>query len=119
MDVLQDAKRVVSAHYDAISSSAPETVASALALNTASDWHWRGMHPFHEQHGAEAVASTFWAPLMSSLTNIQRRQDVFFAGRNMIDGFESVWVVSMGHLLALFDEPFLGISPTRKIVMLR
>jgi len=119
MDELQNAKRVVLAHYDAIASATPETMAAALATSTSPDWHWRGMHPFHERHGAEDVASSFWSPLSRSLTSIQRRQDVFFAGRNMIDGFESVWVSSMGHLLALFDQPFLDIPATRKIVMLR
>ena len=119
MDVLQDAKRVVLAHFDAIASASSETMATALAKQTAPDWHWRGMHPFHEQHGAEDVAEVFWSPLSQSLTSIQRRQDVFFSGKNMIDDFEGVWVVSMGHLLALFDQPFLGIPPTRKIVMLR
>jgi predicted ester cyclase len=119
MDDLQTAKAVVLAHYEAIASASHETVGAALAANTSSDWHWRGMHPFHERHGAEAVAETFWSPLLSSLKSVQRRQDIFFAGRNQIDGFESVWVASMGHLLALFDAPFLGIRPTRKIVMLR
>ena len=119
MDVLQDAKRVVLDHYAAIAVASPDTIAPSLAANTAPDWHWRGVHPFNERHGAEAVAGTFWAPLMASLKHIQRRQDVFFAGHNGVGDKGSVWVVSMGHLLALFDAPFLGIAPTRKIVMLR
>ena len=119
MDVLQDAKRTVLAHYEAIASATPDTMTAALARHTSSDWHWRGMHPFHEQHGAKDVAEIFWSPLSQSMTSIQRRQDVFFAGKNMIDGFEGVWVASMGHLLALFDRPFLGVAPTRKIIMLR
>lgn len=119
MGDLQSAKAVVLAHFDAIASATPNTVVSALGANTAPNWHWRGMHPFHEQRGAADVANTFWSPLLSSLKSVQRRQDIFFAGRNQIDDFEGVWVASMGHLLALFDEPFLGIAPTRKIVMLR
>jgi predicted ester cyclase len=50
---------------------------------------------------------------------MQRRMDVFFAGRNFIDDGASVWVCSMGHLMGLFDEPWLGIKPTGKIIMLR
>ena len=49
----------------------------------------------------------------------QRRQDIFFAGRNRVDGERTTWVVSMGHLLGLFDEPFLGMHPTRKSTFLR
>ncbi len=44
---------------------------------------------------------------------------MFFAGRSEIDGFESVWVVSMGHLMGLFDKPWLGIPPTGKMAFLR
>ena len=41
------------------------------------------------------------------------------AGLNETDGFRSVWVVSMGHLIGLFDEAWLGIAPTRKMAFLR
>ena len=115
----QAEKAVVSACHDALSGATPETVAGILAAHTHSGWHWRGMHPFHEQHGADAVAGAFWAPFLGSMTRVQRRPDIFMAGQNEIDGFESVWVVSMGHLMALFDRPWLGIRPTGRIVMLR
>jgi hypothetical protein len=41
------------------------------------------------------------------------------AGRNEIDGEASVWVASMGHLMGLFDRPWLGIRPTGRVAMLR
>ncbi|MDP5359283.1 MAG: ester cyclase [Paracoccaceae bacterium] len=109
----------VRAHSDALAKATPETVAHALGEHTSADWHWRGMHPFYEQHGAKAVADSFWAPFLRAMTNVQRRQDMFFAGHNEIDGFASVWVVSMGHLMGLFDAPFIGIKPNRRIAMLR
>lgn len=112
-------KRLVLDHYDALAGANAASVATALAERTAPDWHWRGMHPFHEQRGAGAVAAAFWAPLLSAMTRVQRRQDIFFAGLNEIDGFASVWVVSMGHLMGLLDAPFLGIPATRRIAMLR
>lgn len=112
-------KALVRAHHDVLAKATPETVASALAVHTSADWHWRGMHPFYEQKGAEAVAASFWAPFLTAMTKVQRRQDIFFAGHNEIDGFTSVWVVSMGHLMGLFDAPFIGIKPTQRIAMLR
>ncbi|WP_019954197.1 nuclear transport factor 2 family protein [Yoonia vestfoldensis] len=112
-------KAVVRAHHASQSAATVDTIGAALAQHTAPDWHWRGMHPFHEQTAAEAVAQTFWQPFLRAMAHVQRREDVFFAGRNQIDDFTSVWVVSMGHLMALFDAPFLGIQPTRRIVMLR
>ena len=39
---------------------------------------------------------------------MQRRQDIFIAGTNEISGEE--WVMSMGHLMGLFDQDFLGFA---------
>ncbi|WP_371809001.1 ester cyclase [Ruegeria sp. HKCCD7255] len=80
---------------------------------------WRGFHPFGELTGPDAPAEKFWTPLRLSLTRMQRRQDIFFAGRNELDGFTGTWVVSMGHLMGLFDRPWLGIAPTGKMTFLR
>ncbi len=115
----QEEKALVRAHYDALTKATPQTVASVLAERTSADWHWRGMHPFYEQHGAAAVADSFWAPFLTAMTKVQRRQDIFIAGRNEVDDFQSVWVISMGHLMGLFDAPFMGIKPNRRIAMLR
>lgn len=115
----QSEKALVRAHYDALAKATPATVADVLAARTSPDWHWRGMHPFYEQYGAQAVADSFWSPFLTSMSPLQRRQDMFIAGRNEIDDFQSVWVVSMGHLMGLFDAPFLGIKPNRRITMLR
>lgn len=115
----QAEKAVVLAHHAAIATATAETVEAQLALHTHADWHWRGMHPFHEQTGAGAVAAAFWSPFLAAMSPVQRRMDIFLAGRNEIDGFQSVWVVSMGHLMGLFQRPFLGIRPTGRLTMLR
>ena len=94
-------------------------LSDVLGRYTSPDYFWRGFHPFNEIRGAGDVASQFWQPLRASLTNLQRREDIFFAGQNEIAGHEGVWVVSMGHLMGLFDQAWLGIPPTRKIAMLR
>ena len=113
------AKQLVLDHYAAVQSATSETVEDVLKQNTAPDWHWRGMHPFHEQYGATAVAQTFWQPYLTAMSRVQRRQDIFFANENSLDGEPGIWVVSMGHMMSLFDKPFLGIPPTRRITMLR
>lgn len=119
MTDFQSEKTLVLAHYAALAQATPDSVASILAERTSADWHWRGFHPFHEQRGAGAVAASFWSPFLAAMARVQRRQDVFFAGANSLDGEASVWVVSMGHLMGLLDAPFLGIPATRKIAMLR
>ena len=119
MTDFQAEKAVVRDYHAALAAADVATVAGVLERFTAPDWHWRGMHPFHEQHAAAAVAERFWVPLMSAMTGLQRRPDIFMAGLNEINGFRGRWVVQMGHLMGLFDHPWLGIRPTGKIAMLR
>jgi hypothetical protein len=119
MTDLQAAKALVRAHHQALAGADPTRAAEALGRHAAPGWHWRGMHPFHEQWGPEAVAEAFWQPFLRAMTRVQRRPDIFMAGLNEIDGFQGVWVASMGHLMALFDRPWLGIRPTGRIVLLR
>ncbi len=119
MTDFQTEKQIVRTYHADLAKASPETVGDVLARHVSPDWHWRGMHPFHEQHGPQAVAEVFWQPFLTAMTRVQRRADIFMAGLNEIDGFEGRWVVQMGHLMALFDRPWLGILPTGKIVMLR
>jgi predicted ester cyclase len=115
----QQEKAVVRACQAALDAATDESLATVLAAHTTGDYLWRGYHPFGALSGADTVAKTFWRPLKDALRHLQRREDIFFAGTNEMDGHASVWVVSMGHLLGLFDAPWLGIRPTGKLVMLR
>jgi len=119
----QKAKRRVLQFYSELDNAAPSQIADVLAQYTPTDYQWQGFHPFNDLTGPEAVAEQFWLPLRTSLQRLQRRQDIFMAGHNCLPIDEtqddSVWVVSMGHLMGLFDAPWLGIPATRRIVMLR
>jgi predicted ester cyclase len=112
-------KQIVMSFLSALHASNAGHETDVMAQFCTSDMRWRGYHPFGELTGPETVAARFWAPLRRAVTQLRRRPDVFFAGRNEIDGFQSVWVVSMGHLYGLFDQPWLGIPPTGKMVFLR
>jgi len=50
---------------------------------------------------------------------MQRRMDIFLVGKNEMDGFQSTWVMSMEHLMGLFDQDWLGIPCTGKMAFLR
>lgn len=118
MTMIQDAKAVVQRFHAAL--DAPDAdLEQVLQTHTDANFVWRGFHPFNEMTAPSQVATDFWRPLRQSLTSLQRRQDIFFAGTNQMDDFSSVWVVSMGHLMGLFDEAFCSIPPTGKIAMLR
>jgi hypothetical protein len=117
MSKYQASKTIVRNYFDAMENAAPRTVTAVLKEFTGEDYRWRGVYPFREQHGADVVAETFWAPLMKSLTRMQRRQDIFIAGSNEISG--EPWVMSMGNFMGLFDADWLGIGHTRKMANLR
>ncbi|MDA7598618.1 nuclear transport factor 2 family protein [Alphaproteobacteria bacterium] len=115
-------KQVVRDFYAALDSAKNDQINEVMDHFTSADYLWRGYHPFNEQHGGAAVGDVFWKPLRTAFSAMQRRLDIFMAGANSLDddGEEkSVWVASMGHLMGLFDEAWLGIQPTGKIAMLR
>jgi predicted ester cyclase len=113
----QAEKDLIRAHHKALAGASSQTIAERLSQHCHPDVLWRGMHPFHEQIGPEAIAQSFWQPFLRAMTRLQRREDIFFAGKNTVG--PGLWVASMGHLMGLFDAPFLGIPPTGKIAMLR
>lgn len=115
----QAAKRIVLDFYAALDAASDDDIARVIGEAVAPRYVWRGFHPFGELSGATAVAYEFWLPLRTGLTRLQRRQDIFFAGANTLGGEAGVWVVSMGHLMGLFDAPWLGLRPTGKLAMLR
>jgi len=116
---MQQAKDLVQAFYRALDKCTPDDVQKVLNEFCDPGYTWRGMHPFNELASANAVADQFWKPLRHSITSLQRRQDIFMAGDNTLADDKSVWVVSMGHLMGLFDQSWLNIPPTRKMVFLR
>ena len=117
MSNYQAEKAVALAYYEAMENASAANVTSVLKDFIGEDYLWRGVYPFRELHGAEAVAETFWAPLKKALAHMQRRQDIFIAGLNELGG--EPWVMSMGKFMGLFDADWLGIPHTRKIVNLR
>lgn len=118
LEELQSAKQVVRSFYQRFDACPPQDLVPLLEAASTPDYQWRGYHPFGALSGPDSIAK-FWQPLRQSLTALQRRQDIFFAGQNQLDDFQSTWVVSMGHLMGLFDAPWLGIRPTGKMAFLR
>ncbi|WP_343120181.1 nuclear transport factor 2 family protein, partial [Clostridioides difficile] len=117
MGKYQDSKKVVRNYFEALENATGDEVENVLKQHMKSDYNWKGVYPFREQEGTENVADVFWKPLKKSLSNMQRRQDIFIAGTNEIDNSE--WVMSMGHFMGLFDKDWLGIKHTRKMISLR
>ena len=117
MSQFQAAKSLVQEYFDALETATSSQVGDVLRQYTSPDYRWRGVYPFRELEGVEAVASSFWQPLKTALTRMQRRQDIFIAGVD--DHNPGQWVMSMGNFMGLFDQDWLGIRHTRKIANLR
>ena len=116
---LQKEKKLIRDYYKALDSAQGTDITKVLKNYISEDYIWRGFHPFNEISDAKEVSEIFWQPFRHAFKNIQRRMDIFMAGKNEIDGFESVWVISMGHLMGLFDNEWLGIAPSGKMAFLR
>lgn len=117
MTNFQPEKALVRDYYAAL-DAADADLPAVMNEYVAKNYLWRGFHPFHEQTSGADVAREFWQPLRHALKHLQRRQDIFMAGANTLEHGGN-WVVSMGHLMGLFDAPWLGIRPTGKMAFLR
>ena len=115
-DNLQNAKQTVSSYIDDIESAKLTETVQVLARYCDDEYRFRGVHPLNEIADYEQSAMHVWVPLKRAITGLQRRQDILMAGTNEIDG--QVWVISMGTFMGLFDSPWLGIPPHRKLVLL-
>lgn len=132
-DFLQAAKRRVLAYCEAFDNAPVNQLTKTLQQHTHPDYHWRGMYPFYELNGHEAVVEQFWQPLKSAVTHLQRRPDIFLAGFNSstrttqesdkkgsgpVDE-NHLWVCQMGHFMGLFDHPWLDIPCHHRMLSIR
>ena len=119
MSDYQQIKNLVRDYYRELDCAPPGKTGEVIRNYATPDYRWRGMHPFHELEGPDAVAEAFWEPFRRAISPIQRRPDVFMAGTNDIEPVAGQWVCCMGHLLGLFDREWLGIPSTGKMAFLR
>ena len=111
---LQDAKALVCAFHAALDAASPSDVRDACAENLGTGHRYSGVHPFNSIESAGALADSVWAPFKRAMPVLQRRPDIFFAGRHHMDPNAALWVVSMGKFLGDFTSPWLGIPPSDK-----
>jgi ketosteroid isomerase-like protein len=117
MSIEQQNKDLINKYYQALEQANSETIKEVLTAYFKNDCHWYGVYPFEEQSSPQAINSVFWQPFLESFKHLQRRQDIFLAGKNHNDG--SNWVTSMGHFMAVFDKDWLGIPRSGKVIMIR
>jgi predicted ester cyclase len=118
MSGFQAQKQLVRDYYRAIDSCSDDALTSTMSEYVASSFQWRGCHPFYMQASVSSVCNEVHLPMRLAFSSLQRRPDIFMAGPSFDAGGNDIWVCSMGHLLGMFDSPWLGIKPTGKLVMI-
>jgi hypothetical protein len=110
---------------------AEPAAAARLHETLAPDAAWHLSHPFDVLHGPQQVYERFVAPLQRALPDLERRVDLFFAGRWLPPPPGAVghaapevaapgwWASAHGHLVGTFAAPWLGFAPTGAPVALR
>ena len=111
-------KKLIREYFEEFENSSIENLEGIFDKYMVEDYNWKGVYPFREITNKKDVLEKFWKPLKKSLKHLQRRQDIFIGGNNEINSDE-IWVMSMGHFMGLFDEEWLGIRPTGKMINLR
>lgn len=110
-------KKIALTYFDAMENCEIADLEATLSQYVSADYEMLSVYPFRENNGVAQAVSNVWAPMRTSITSMQRRQDMFIAGDNMYS--DEVWLMSMGHFTGLFDVEWLGIRPTGKMVSLR
>jgi predicted ester cyclase len=87
----------------------------------SADAMWEVSHPVNALCGPQAVAESFYAPLLAALPDIERRTDLFFGGHwdGHICGGEGIWVTCTGHYVGTFKAALFGIPCHGQPVWLR
>ncbi len=74
-------KRLVKEAMDAITDCKLEELEKVLQRSCSDKIDWRGSHPLNELSGIDSLVKTVWAPLKTSLPNMERRDEIIVGGR--------------------------------------
>jgi predicted ester cyclase len=73
-------------------------------------------HPFGDLHGGAALYEAAYAPLLTAMPDLERRDMIVMAGTTP-EGQD--WVGCMGNYSGRFQAPFLGVPPTGHLAHMR
>ena len=116
MNDIANSKALVLGYFDEFENADADGIERAIVRHAVENLRFRGVHPFNELEGANDIVDKVWRPLRAAFPRMQRRQEIFMAAPNWLDG--TMWVTSMGKFFGLFDNDWLGIPSTGKIAML-
>ena len=92
------------------------SVRTEMASVFAADASVRLCHPFGDLTGPDAFYDAAYAPLLTAMPDLERRDMIVLAGRTP-EGHD--WVGMMGNYMGTFVAPFLDIPPTGHLAHMR
>jgi len=109
-------KDLVSGLRGAMADFSEVGVRAAMGDVFASDLLVRLCHPFGDAQGPSAFYDTAYAPLLTAMPDLERRDMIVLAGTTP-EGQD--WVGMMGNYMGTFMAPFLDIPPTGHLAHMR
>lgn len=108
-------KALLAAFLYAVAAAPEAAIAATLERYCDPACVWQVFHPFDSLANNHAANLSFWRTLKRAFPDWEHRAAFMLGGR-----YEGRDVVSsLGHIIATFDAPWLGIPPTRGLVFLR
>ncbi len=115
MSVHAQNKAIVARFLTEIADLPPEESRAVLSRYCHDDCRWEVFHPFNTMLGNEAGLDQFWQVLRNALPDYEQRIALIIGGE--YEGREQV--STWGQLMGTFDEPLIGIPPTRGLVTMK
>lgn len=119
----QHNKQVVWEYWDALAKASPGGVGEVCRHYMSKQHRWRGFDPLGDLDGPDGFVERFWAPLLESFPDLERKTSVFFGGKSSgrIDGTNDgkMWVTGTGLLSATFSKDYLSIPASGSEVNMR
>lgn len=108
------ARNILTGLWQTPASDLPRYLTRAFGDDAVFDMN----HPINSLSGVEAILTGFVAPMKSSFAHLYRRDELFIGGPNRRES-GGTWIAAFCHYVGTFVRPFLGISPTDRLVFLR
>lgn len=100
----------------ALATADAASLRGALAAGFSPDAKLHLCHPFGDLTGPDALHDRAFAPLLTAMPDLERREMIVLAGTTP-EGQD--WVGCMGNYMGTFTAPFLGIRPTGHLAHMR
>ena len=115
LDNIMKKKALVWDFNKRVSASSQLSIANVAKGYLHEDVMFRGPHPINDLNGQGQLIQNFWKPFIEAFPDFERHHDIFLGGSFKGDD----WVSSMGHYVARFENSWLGIPASKKLVTIR